>query len=151
MSRKKLKEQSASTNTEQQERSGILFTEEEGHSLKLNSEKVKREKIDGTPFEAVIADKGEEQRVTFIALGRFRLSEDIELGKELTEENVMDYWEATVKREMWDFMLKMLGILIPAEVTAQIAYRDQHNEGQYKKGFDAGTEEAIERIAKKEQ
>lgn len=128
MSKKKLKEQSDSTSTEQQERSGILYTEEEGHSLKLNSETVKREKVDGTPFEVVIANRGEEKRVTFITLGRFRLSEDIELGKELTEENVMDYWEATVKREMWDFMLKMLGILIPAEVTAQIAYRDEHNK-----------------------
>lgn len=117
MSKKKQNEQLASTNTEQPERSGILFTEGEGHSLKLNTQKQESKAIDGTPF-AMVREMQEDgvKHLYFAGLGRFKLTPKFE-----TEEEVIKYMET----EKWNLIFSLMGIIIPQEVTAQIAYRDE--------------------------
>lgn len=133
MSKQEQNDTSNSTNSEQQERSGILYTANEGHSLKSNSEKQKVHNISGTPFQLVKEQK-ETGDVVFIGLGRFRLTPDYDYDEiTITGETPDDVGNKILERNTWDIILKLLGIIIPQEVTAQIAYRDEYfKSGKYK-------------------
>jgi len=147
MSKLKQSETSDSTKTEHTEKSGILHTENDGHSLKSNSELIQKHEIKNTPFTLVKVQKEEGDEI-FIGLGRFRVTENYKMSEvRITGEDLDTVGKKILETNMWDVVMKILAIIIPQEVTAQIAYRDEHNRNVYESGFRDGTKVATGEIS----
>lgn len=67
-----------------------------------NKELIQVEAIPNTPFNAVTTEKG-----TFIALGRFRLTEDAKTA----DEPVIWAWDK-LEAEKWEIMMKVMTIIL---------------------------------------
>lgn len=76
-----------------------------------SSELVTREDVTGSPFKIIGTEHG-----YFLALGKYRLTENCETKEEITE---------LLTEEMYNIILKVLAILIPAEITIQLHQQNQ--------------------------
>ena len=93
----------------------FITSNKDGEEIKeASSLMFEKGEIEGTPLEWV-----ERESDTIVVLGRFKIEGGFENRGEAKE------W---VKANQLNVALKMMAILIPGEVTAQLAIRDSFNQ-----------------------